>query len=736
MAGNISDIVVRGIPYDLQDKRVADLAKDVTNLVYRMQGKDKDAQGNSIPHDNTFDPFYYKQFSGGAQAYLDAKAWLDSLHSTGGGVVPLGLLRLYINGAFVYVLQNVISYAGEYTQTILNGYVMPNGGIYTGVNIYTRSSQRVDGVTTWTAWQRIGELDSATVQSMINASISTKADLVDGKVPANQLPAYVDDILEYASISEFPAAGGDANIYLALDTNKQYRWSGTQYTEVSPSLALGETAQTAFAGNRGKALEDAQSALASDIEDLEDDIDTLSGAVNGKASASDLTSLANRVSAAEGDIDALQDAIDALPTKSGNNAFSGNNTFSGDTALSDTLITGELQINEGGIAVLSQGQTENEMTVIGNEEVRAQSFKKWNGTAFKELATVEEMNTALANKASTTALSTEKTRAETVEQALSQAVGDKATTIELTRYLTEGSVLPWTGLYVYSGRPISHLRVIQDGATSWTLIFCIQHMDASEESGFEFHTFTTGSSAGWEYITSYDDTNVPEWVLRAFGENIASTQFPGKMSATDKSRVDTLWQERGQGGSDTFSTLFSELTSNGGIIRMGDNYMNFDSTNSVYWGALKALLLNTSTEGQEASIQNNHYTNIDTNYTGNEVYSNDENFTLSEAQIGQNEYAFVCQGGDIVIRSGHELYAVKLMLRNLEGTGSVTLTVADEDNTQSTAVTLPNNSNTFVECVLDFGNTPLASSKKIIIEKANGTDLNVMLQPTIKFVGG
>jgi len=732
MAGNISDIVVRGVPYDLQDERVADLTKDVTDLVYRMQGKDRDAQGNSIPHDNTLDPFYYKQFSGGEQAYLDAKEWLNSLHTTEGGAVPLGLLRLYINGAFVYVLQNVISYAGDqYTQTILNGYVMSNGGILTGVGIYTRSSQRVNGVTTWTEWQRIGELDSATVQSMINASISTKADLVDGKVPANQLPAYVDDILEYTSISEFPATGDDAHIYLALDTNKQYRWSGTQYSEVSPSLALGETAQTAFAGNRGKALENAQSALASDIEDLEDDIETLSGAVNGKASASDLTNLANHVSAAEGDIDALQDAISALPTKSGDNTFSGNNTFGGKTTLGN--VTAD-KISTDGSITLTNGDNTTKITPSSVESPIMQ--KTVNGVG-KDLATVEEMDTALAGKASTTALSAEKTRAETVEQALSQAVGDKATTIELTRYLTEGSVLPWTGLYVYSGRPISHLRVIQDGATSWTLIFCIQHMDASEESGFEFHTFGN-STTGWEYMDSYDDTDVPEWVLRAFGENIASTQFSGKMSATDKSHVDTLWQERGQGGggSDTFATLFSELTSNGGIIRMGDNYMNFDSTNSVYWGALKALLLNTSTEGQEADIQNNHYTNIDTNYTSNEVFSNDENFTLSEAQIGQNEYAFVCQGGDIVITSGHELYAVKLMLRNPEGTGSVTLTVADEDNTQSTTVTLPNNSNTFVECVLDYGNTPLASSKKIIIEKVNGTDLNVMLQPTIKFVGG
>lgn len=733
MAGNISDIVVRGVPYDLQDERVDDLTIDVTNLVYRMQGKDRDAQGSSIPHDNIFDPFYYKRFSGGAQAYLDVKKWLDSLHSTEEGVVPLGLLRLHVNGAFIYVLQNIKNYANdEYTQTLLNAFVATNGSIIPSIGIYVRESHLENGVTTWTEWGRIGELDSATVQAMINTSISTKADLVGGKVPANQLPAYIDEVLEYASISQFPATGGNAKIYLALDTNKQYRWSGTQYIEISASIALGETAQTAFAGNRGKALEDALPALASNIKDLENDLEALSGAVNGKAPASDLTSLTSRVSDAERDIDTLQGAVDALPTKSGNNTFSGDNTFSGKTTFSNITANG-ISILDGSITLTDGDNTAR----IASSYIEAPIMQRTVNGVGKDLATVEEMNTALASKASTTALSTEKIRAETAEQALSKAVGEKATTIELTRYLTEGSVLPWTGAYVYSGRPISHLRVIQDGAASWSLIFCIQHMDASEESGFEFHTFGS-STTGWEYMTSYDDTNVPEWILRAFGENIASTRFPGKMSATDKSRVDTLWQERGQGsgGSDTFATLFSELTSNGGIIRMGDNYMNFDSTHSVYWGALKALLLNTSTEGQGAGIENNHYTNRDTNYTDNEVFSNDENFTLGEVQIGQNEYAFVCHGSDIVIRSGHELYAVKLMLRNLEDTGSVTLTVADEDNIQSTTVTLPNNSNTFVECVLDYGNTPLTSSKKIIIKKVNGADLHVMLQPTIKFVGG
>lgn len=77
-----------------------------------------------------------------------------------------------------------------------------------------------------------------------------------GKVPSAQLPAYVDDVLEYASRSSFPETGEDGKIYIAEDTNLTYRWSGTQYVEISPSLALGETASTAYAGDKGKANAD------------------------------------------------------------------------------------------------------------------------------------------------------------------------------------------------------------------------------------------------------------------------------------------------------------------------------------------------------------------------------------------------------------------------------------------------------------------------------------------------
>jgi hypothetical protein len=70
-----------------------------------------------------------------------------------------------------------------------------------------------------------------------NKGIANGYASLDGssKVPAIQLPSYVDDVLEFANLAAFPATGATGVIYVALDTNKIYRWSGTTYIEISPS---------------------------------------------------------------------------------------------------------------------------------------------------------------------------------------------------------------------------------------------------------------------------------------------------------------------------------------------------------------------------------------------------------------------------------------------------------------------------------------------------------------------
>jgi len=73
-----------------------------------------------------------------------------------------------------------------------------------------------------------------------------------GKVPSSQLPSFVDDVVEVANFAALPVTGETGKIYVTLDTNLTYRWSGTAYVEISASLALGETSSTAYRGDRGK----------------------------------------------------------------------------------------------------------------------------------------------------------------------------------------------------------------------------------------------------------------------------------------------------------------------------------------------------------------------------------------------------------------------------------------------------------------------------------------------------
>ena len=151
-------------------------------------------------------------------------------------------------------------------------------------NDYTNADKGiVDGVTSALA----GKVDTSSV-----GSANGVAELdANGRVPSSQLPSYVDDVLEYVDLAHFPATGETGKIYIAEDTNKTYRWSGSDYAEISESLALGETSSTAYAGNKGKANADAIAAIKDGTNiDSFGDVET---ALAGKANSSDLGDKSN-----------------------------------------------------------------------------------------------------------------------------------------------------------------------------------------------------------------------------------------------------------------------------------------------------------------------------------------------------------------------------------------------------------------------------------------------------------
>lgn len=66
-----------------------------------------------------------------------------------------------------------------------------------------------------------------------------KADLVNGKVPAGQLPSYVDDVLEFSSYADLPQSGEKGKIYITNKDNKQFRWGGSAYIEINSGEKVG-----------------------------------------------------------------------------------------------------------------------------------------------------------------------------------------------------------------------------------------------------------------------------------------------------------------------------------------------------------------------------------------------------------------------------------------------------------------------------------------------------------------
>lgn len=88
-----------------------------------------------------------------------------------------------------------------------------------------------------------------------------------GKVPSSQLPSYVDDIVDgyykeadgkFYEDSAYTTeiVGESGKIYISVDTDIQYRWTGTAFAALGGALQLGETASTAYRGDRGKTAYD------------------------------------------------------------------------------------------------------------------------------------------------------------------------------------------------------------------------------------------------------------------------------------------------------------------------------------------------------------------------------------------------------------------------------------------------------------------------------------------------
>ena len=119
-----------------------------------------------------------------------------------------------------------------------------------------------------------------------------------GKIPSAQLPSYVDDVVEYENLAAFPGTGSSGILYIALDTNKQYRWAGSTYQQITSG------AVDSVAGKTGVITLDTSNITGLDT------------ALSGKAASSHTHSIA--------DVTGLQTALDSKATTSALSTLSTN----------------------------------------------------------------------------------------------------------------------------------------------------------------------------------------------------------------------------------------------------------------------------------------------------------------------------------------------------------------------------------------------------------------------------
>jgi hypothetical protein len=85
-------------------------------------------------------------------------------------------------------------------------------------------------------------ITNALTTSMLGAASGVAPLGSDSKISSTYLPSYVDDVIEAANFAALPATGETSKIYVAQDTNKIYRWSGSAYIEIATSVGSSDTA--------------------------------------------------------------------------------------------------------------------------------------------------------------------------------------------------------------------------------------------------------------------------------------------------------------------------------------------------------------------------------------------------------------------------------------------------------------------------------------------------------------
>lgn len=122
-------------------------------------------------------------------------------------------------------------------------------GLQTALDGKAASGHKHDASDIATGTMSVDRLPSITDDKISSVS----AEKITGTIPSENLPSYVDDVIEVENYAALPPTGEAGKIYVDKQTNKTYRWGGSDYVEISASLAIGSTSSTAFRGDYGEA---------------------------------------------------------------------------------------------------------------------------------------------------------------------------------------------------------------------------------------------------------------------------------------------------------------------------------------------------------------------------------------------------------------------------------------------------------------------------------------------------
>ena len=128
-----------------------------------------------------------------------------------------------------------VSGTGTVSGLTLTGTVTTSGNLTLGGTLTVTPSNFASQVANTVLAAPNGSAGVPTFRALASTDIPSldASKITTGVFDAARLPSYVDDVLEYANLAAFPVTGEVGKIYIALDTNKTYRWSGTVYVYIT-----------------------------------------------------------------------------------------------------------------------------------------------------------------------------------------------------------------------------------------------------------------------------------------------------------------------------------------------------------------------------------------------------------------------------------------------------------------------------------------------------------------------